>query len=87
VGRQEGEPYRAGDGARMLTVASYLTLSGGVAALAARRSRIAALASAELLTGGGYCAEVGVLRAGKESARDPQYVVASQVRDGRTGSA
>ena len=74
----EGEPYRTGDGARMLTVARYLTLGGGAAALAARRSRLAALASAALLAGGGYCAKVAVLRAGKESARDPKYVVASQ---------
>jgi hypothetical protein len=82
----DAEPYRTGDGARMLTVARYLTLGGGVAALAARRSRVAALASAALLAGGGYCAKAGVLRAGKESARDPRYVVANQTRGGeRTG--
>jgi hypothetical protein len=81
---QENEPYRTGDGARMLTAARYLTLGGGVAVLAARRSRVAALAAAALLVSGGYCAKAGVLRAGKESARDPRYVVASQVRDGRT---
>lgn len=82
-----GEPYRTGEGARMLTAARYLTLGGGVAALAARRSRIAAVVSAALLAGGGYCAKVGVLRAGKESAADPRYVVASQVPGGRTGAA
>ena len=83
----EGEPYRSGDGTRMLTAARYLTLGGGLAALAARRSRVAALASAALLAGGGYCAKVAVLRAGKESARDPRYVVEGQLRNGRTGSA
>jgi hypothetical protein len=82
-----GEPYRTGEGARMLTAARYLTLGGGVAVLAARRSRIAAVASAVLLAGGGYCAKVAVLRAGKESAADPRYVVASQVPGGRTGAA
>jgi polysulfide reductase-like protein len=81
----QAEPYRTGDGGRMLTAARYLTLGGGAAALAARRSRVAALASAALLAGGGYCAKVGVLRAGKESARDPKYVVEGQLRDGRTG--
>jgi Polysulphide reductase, NrfD len=81
----DAEPYRTGDGARMLTAARYLTLSGGVAALAARRSRIAAMAAAALLAGGGYCAKAGVLRAGKESARDPKYVVASQAKGERTG--
>ena len=62
----------------MLTAARYLTISGGVVALAARRSRTAAAVSAALLTGGGLCAKFGVLRAGKASAADPKYVVASQ---------
>lgn len=84
-GGAEGEPYRTGEGARMLTVARYLTLGGGVAALAARRSRLAAFASAALLAGGGYCAKAAVLRAGKESAADPRYVVESQLRDARRG--
>ena len=57
------EPYRTGDGGRMLTTARYLTISGGVAALAARRSRTAASASAALLIAGGLCAKFGVLRA------------------------
>jgi hypothetical protein len=74
----EGEPYRTGEGGRLLVAARYLTLGGGVAALAARRSRVAAAASAALLTGGGICAKVAVLRAGVASARDPKYVVASQ---------
>jgi hypothetical protein len=73
-----GEPYRIGEGGRMLAAARYLTLGGGAAALAARRSRTAAVVSAALLTGGGICAKVAVLRAGKASAADPKYVVASQ---------
>ncbi len=73
-----GEPYRTGPGGTMLSAARYLTLGGGVAALAARRSRTAAAVSAALLTGGGLCAKFAVLRAGKASAADPKYVVASQ---------
>ncbi len=73
-----GEPYRTGPGGQMLTVARYLTMSGGVAALAARRSRTAAAVSAALLTGGGLAAKFAVLRAGKASAADPKYVIASQ---------
>jgi hypothetical protein len=73
-----GEPYRTGPGGKMLTAARYLTMSGGVAALAARRSRTAAAVSAALLTGGGLCAKFAVLRAGKASAADPKYVVATQ---------
>jgi hypothetical protein len=73
-----GEPYRTGAGGRMLTAARYLTMGGGVAALAARRSRTAAAVAAALLTGGGLCAKFAVLRAGKASAADLKYVVASQ---------
>ncbi len=80
-----GEPYRTGPGGRMLTAARYLTMGGGVAALAGRRSRTAAAVSAALLTGGGLCAKFAVLRAGKASAADPKYVVASQ-RVARPGS-
>ena len=79
----DAEPYRTGGSARMLTAARFLTLGGAVAALAARRSRIAALASAALLASGGYCAKAGVLRAGKQSAADPRYVVASQLSGAR----
>jgi hypothetical protein len=73
-----GEPYRSGRAGELLTAARYLTISGGVAALAARRSRVAAAAAASLLTAGGVCAKFAVLRAGKASAADPKYVVASQ---------
>jgi formate-dependent nitrite reductase membrane component NrfD len=76
-----GEPYRTGEGRRVLTAARYLTMGGGVVALAAKRSRTAAVVSAALLTGGGFCAKVAVLRAGKQSAADPKYVVASQRPD------
>jgi hypothetical protein len=75
------EPYRTGHGGRMLTTARYLTISEGVAALAARRSRTAAAASAALLIAGGLCAKFGVLRVGKASAADPKYVVATQRPD------
>lgn len=73
-----GEPYRSGRAGDLLTAARYLTISGGVAALAARRSRVAAAAAASLLTAGGLCAKFGVLRAGKASAADPKYVVGTQ---------
>jgi len=82
----DSEPYRTGDGGKMLAAARYLTIGGGIAALAARRSRTAAAVSAALLTGGGVCAKIAVLRAGKASAADPKYVVASQRPDGQPGS-
>ena len=84
-----GEPYRQGDAGNLLKAARYLTIGGGVATLAARRSRVAAGFAAALLTGGGVCAKFAVLRAGVASARDPKYVVAAQrgTQDGPSGGA
>ena len=72
------EPYQEGDGGRLLRSARLATVSGAVIALAARRSRIAALASAALLTTGGVIAKVAVLRVAVASAKDPKYVVQTQ---------
>lgn len=74
----EGEPYRQGDGGRMLRAARAMTLAGAGAALTARRSRAGAITAAALLTGGGLAAKFAVLRAGVASASDPKYVVAQQ---------
>lgn len=73
-----GEPYRTGDGGRLLRAARAMTITGGAAALAARRSRTVGLAAAGLLAGGGLVAKFAVLRAGLASARDPKYVVGQQ---------
>jgi hypothetical protein len=73
-----GDPYRRGESGRLLRGARGMTLAGGVAALFARRSRTARVASAALLYGGGLAAKFGVLRAGVESGRDPSYVVGEQ---------
>jgi hypothetical protein len=72
------EPYKMGDGRKLLRYARIATISGAVTALAARRSRAAAVTSAALLAGGGLCAKFAVHRAGIESARDPKYVVQTQ---------
>jgi hypothetical protein len=73
-----GEPYRVGDGGRLLRAARAMTVTGGCCAVLARRSRAAAAVSAALLAGGGLVAKFAVLRAGVASARDPRYVVATQ---------
>jgi len=76
------EPYHQGDSARLMRYARAATASGALLALAARRSRAAALASAALLAGGGLTAKFAVHRAGVESARDPKYVVRTQREPG-----
>ena len=82
-----GEPYREGRAGQALRAARWLTPAGGAVALAAGRSRIAAVAAAGLLTGGALATRFGVFRAGVASAADPKYVVASQrpVTDGPGG--
>jgi Polysulphide reductase, NrfD len=75
---QAGEPYRTGDGGKLLRAARAMTITGGAAAAAARRSRTAGLLAAGLLAGGGLVAKFAVLRAGVASARDPKYVVGQQ---------
>jgi hypothetical protein len=61
-----------------MRAARWLTPAGAVAALAARRSRAAALAAAGLLTAGALATRTGVFKAGPASAADPKYVIASQ---------
>jgi Polysulphide reductase, NrfD len=73
-----GEPFREGSAGQMLRLARWLTPAGGVVALAAGRSRVAAVAAAGLLAGGALATRFGVFRAGVASAADPKYVVASQ---------
>lgn len=80
------EPYHQGDAGRLLRYARLCTATGAAAALVARRSRVAAVASAALLTAGGVTSKVAVLRAGVESARDPKYVVQTQTAPARPAS-
>jgi len=72
------ETYQQGEAGQMMRAARWLTPAGAVAALAARRSRAAALAAAGLLTAGAVATRVGVFKAGPASAADPKYVIASQ---------
>jgi hypothetical protein len=73
-----GEPFRTGGAGQMMRAAQVLTPAGGIVALAARRSRIAAATAAGLLAGGAIATRFGVFRAGVASVADPKYVVASQ---------
>jgi hypothetical protein len=62
----------------MMRAARWLTPSGALAALAAPRSRLAAVAAAGLLTAGAVTTRFGVFRAGPASVADPRYVIATQ---------
>ncbi len=71
-------PTAPAPGGQMLTAARYLTISGGVVALAARRSRIAAAASAALLTGWRPVRQVRGAASRQGVGSDPKSVLASQ---------
>lgn len=76
-----GETYQQGGAGQMMRAARWLAPAGALAALAAPRSRVAAVAAAGLLTAGAVATRFGVFRAGPASVADPKYVIASQ-RDG-----
>jgi formate-dependent nitrite reductase membrane component NrfD len=73
-----GETYRLGGAGEMMRAARWLTPAGAIAALAAPRSRVAAVAAASLLVAGAVTTRFGVFRAGPASVADPKYVIASQ---------
>ncbi|HEU5418114.1 MAG TPA: NrfD/PsrC family molybdoenzyme membrane anchor subunit [Streptosporangiaceae bacterium] len=79
-----GETYTRGGAGQMMRAARWLMPAGAAVALAAPRSRLAALAAAGLLAGGAVATRFGVFRAGPASVADPKYVVAAQ-RQGPAG--
>ncbi|WP_338748998.1 NrfD/PsrC family molybdoenzyme membrane anchor subunit [Janibacter alittae] len=72
------EPITSGTGAGTLRLARALTLAGGAGTLLSGRSRLAALASGAALATASALTRVGVVEAGIESAKDPQYTVRLQ---------
>jgi hypothetical protein len=73
------EPMRQGTAGRLLRAAEVLTTAGALtAALAGRRSRVAAAMSGLALLAGSACTRFGIFHAGVASAQDPKYTVEPQ---------
>lgn len=72
------EPITSGQGAGKLKMAKALTIVGGVGTLLSGRSRLVALASGAALATASALTRMGVVEAGIESAKDPQYTVRLQ---------
>ncbi|MGZ4595806.1 MAG: NrfD/PsrC family molybdoenzyme membrane anchor subunit [Actinomycetes bacterium] len=73
------EVFHTGAAGTQLRWASRLTAVGAIgAALLARRSRVAAVASGAALLAGGFFERLGLLNAGRQSTADPRYVVEPQ---------
>jgi formate-dependent nitrite reductase membrane component NrfD len=81
------EPYRTGRAGALVKCGRLLTAAGAAGALAAGRSRTAAVLSGLALTGGALCTRFGVFYAGIASAEDPRYTVVPQrARSAATGA-
>lgn len=74
-----GEAFMTGKAHRYLSRASALTAAGVLAStLAGRRSRIVSIAAGVALLAGGLYERLGLLEAGRTSAKDPKYTVEPQ---------
>jgi formate-dependent nitrite reductase membrane component NrfD len=73
-----GEAYETGQAHRLRKWSEYVTAAGLIGTLAARRSRVAAVASGLALMAGSVLQRFGVFEAGVASTRDPRYVVTPQ---------
>lgn len=82
------EAYRTGRAGRVLRAARAATSVGAGLALLAGRSRAAGIAAGACLTFGSIATRYGIFEAGRETARDPRYVVEPQrERVGERGAA
>ncbi|NEE02050.1 polysulfide reductase NrfD [Phytoactinopolyspora halotolerans] len=72
------EPYHRGRSGRWMRAGKLLTAAGALGTLAARRSRVASVASGAALLAGALCTRFGVFDAGMVSAKDPKYTVVPQ---------
>lgn len=74
------ETLREGTPGRLLRWSERLAIAGGVGAILGGRSRPVAVASGLALLTASALTRFGVFEAGKESAKDPKYVVEPQKR-------
>jgi DMSO reductase anchor subunit len=74
-----GEPYRSGRAKVLLRASSLLTSAGTLIAITGgRRNRWAALGAGVAMVAGSALSRFGIVAAGRQSARDPKYVVVPQ---------
>jgi formate-dependent nitrite reductase membrane component NrfD len=77
--RKVGEVYRQGEAGRFTWAAKGLAVAGAsLLATRGRKSRAAAAAGGALVCAGELCLRWAVFEAGRQSARDPKYIVEPQ---------
>jgi formate-dependent nitrite reductase membrane component NrfD len=72
------EPYKIGRPGMLMKTARALTVGGAALSLVARRSRWGRAAAGAAYVAGSVVTRFGVFEAGRDSARDPKYVVVPQ---------
>jgi formate-dependent nitrite reductase membrane component NrfD len=72
------EPYKTGKGGAFKRVSDFLCLAGGVLAVAGGRNTVTTRAAAACIAVSGMFERFAVTAAGKQSAKDPKYVVRPQ---------
>jgi hypothetical protein len=76
-----GEVYHQGEAGKLSWAAKGLAVTGtALLATRGRKSRAAAVTGGALVCAGELCLRWAVFKAGRQSARDPKYVVESQRR-------
>jgi formate-dependent nitrite reductase membrane component NrfD len=86
--RELAEPYNTGEAAAFGRAARALTAAGAaLIALSGARSRAASGGGGALVLAGAVCERWSVFKAGFQSARDPEYTVATQRRRIDSGQA
>jgi hypothetical protein len=72
------EPYKQGKGGAFKRVSDFLCIAGGALALAGGRNTVTTRAAAACIAVSGAFERFAVSAAGKQSAKDPKYVVQPQ---------
>ena len=75
------EPYHQGTAGRLAQLAKAATATGTAALVVGRRRRTARVAGGALLVAGSALERFAVFEAGRQSARDPKYVVTPQTAE------
>jgi hypothetical protein len=74
-----GDPYRHGTPGRLMSASRAMTaIAAGVTVLGGRRSRTLSVLAGATCVAASVMTRFGIFEAGKESARDPKYVVVPQ---------
>jgi hypothetical protein len=80
LGPRQEEAYNEGQARTFTSAAKWLNYAGLAAAVFAKNNRVAGTLAGSLLLAAGLSERLGVVRAGRISAKDPRYTIDAQRR-------